>query len=229
MRPSPHLLSVSAGLLLTVSACSGSPTQSEDTQQQQDGATAAAPSPDDVRDVLQRYFDANHECSPFFTMPIDTRLEPGADRVKQLEAFAAAGLLQRSADQTRQHEVTGSPEHYVSFTVTPQGQQWIKSGESHPLGTNTMICYGRRKIESAKAGAIDEMSPDRVSVSYTYRLIDVPDWTRASAIQQRYPGLAKRLDGPQAEAFEQLSKVNGAWTLSKQTSFGSFDFRQDSH
>ena len=220
MAFSPRHAAMFMAIPIALAGCSGTPDEQ---------AAPGAPSEGDLRQALQTYFDKNPECAPFFEVPAEVRIEPSSYRISQLDAFAAAGLLRRSGEIVKPHEVTGAPERYARYEATPLGQQSIRSGEGSPLGSRTLICYGRRKVDTVTSGGIDEITPDRLSVKYSYRLVDIPAWTRAPSITQFYPGLAKRLDGTPGSDGETLQRVNTVWTLPKQTAFGPFDFRQESH
>ncbi|AYJ84606.1 hypothetical protein D3Y57_00405 (plasmid) [Sphingomonas paeninsulae] len=205
---------------LAVAGCSASPETGQTDVQ-------TVPSQIELRKALQTYFDAHPECTPFFDIPAEARMEQGSYRIRQLDAFVAAGVLQRTGEIMKPHQVTGVPEQYARYISTPLGEHSLRPSETN--SARTQICYGKRKVISVTSGGLDENFPDRLSVKYDYQLIDVPAWTSSRAIIEFYPGLGKRLTGATESDGEDLMRVNGSWTLPKQTAFGSFDFTQEGH
>ena len=108
------ILTMLAGLLMA--ACSAEPQVDSISQSTDD----ASPSLDEAtaREALQTYFDAHLQCTPFFDLPAEVRDEPGSYRIKQHDAFVAAGLLQRTESTTKHHEVTGAPERYARYDAS---------------------------------------------------------------------------------------------------------------
>lgn len=212
---------------LAMAACSAEP-QADAVSQSTDDASST-PTEDSAREALQTYFDAHLQCTPFFDLPAEVREEPGSYRIKQLEAFVAAGLLQRTGNTTKLHEVTGAPERYARYVASTTGSKWLKPGKDTVFGSQTIICYGKRKIGKVEVGTPDAISPDRLGVKYEYTLVDIPSWTHAPSITAMYPGLATRVTGAVESDSEDLVHRSGKWTLAQQTAFNAFDFRQQSH
>ena len=212
---------------LAMAACSAEP-QVDGVSQSTDDASPAL-NEDSARAALQTYFDAHLQCTPFFDLPAEVRDEPGSYRIKQLDSFVGAGVLQRIGNKTKPHEVTGAPESYARYVASTDGSKWLKPGKDTAFGSQTIICYGKRRIGKVQVGTPDEISPDRLGVKYDYTLVDIPSWTHAPSITAIYPGLATRATGAVESDSEDLVYGGGKWTLAKQTAFDAFDFRQLSH
>lgn len=193
------------------------------------GASTNAPSESDIRSALDKYFKTHAECTPFFDMPADVRIEKGSYRIGQLDAFVAAGVVQRSGEIEKPHDGSGAPERYARYVPTTLGNESIKPTSSGMPIARTVICYARRKATSVTGKAPDEYSPDRVSIKYSYELTDIPSWAHARSIQDLYPGFASWLDDKTKSSNEELQRIGGVWTLTKLTDVSAYDLRHDSH
>lgn len=214
-----------AGSMLILAACSP-PSEGEDWLAKGDGQVSA-PSNEDARQVLQKWFDDNPQCSPFFPVPHDVAVDAEYTR-QQAQVFVNAGLLQEEGELAIADPNSGSgARKVVRYDATPEGKAQFRPGTGALANMPTVICYGTRNVEDVKVGEIDAMGY-RVSVAYHYRLSDVPRWARTTSIAAFYPTFPEWLDREE-EGYEDLIWKNGKWSLERLPTSGMFDFRQLSH
>lgn len=84
---------------------------------------AASSSQSDISSGLDKYFKTHGECAQFFDMPANVRIEKGLYRIGQLDAFVAAGILQRTRAIEKPHDGSGAPERYARYVPTTLGNQ----------------------------------------------------------------------------------------------------------
>lgn len=213
-------LTLISATLLTLVACSPSQTEEEWT----DDGEVQAPSKDDVRKVLQGWFDDHPQCTPFFEMPHDVPVDAEYSR-KQAQAFIDAGLLRQEGEVSIADLASGSGERRViRYVATAEGEKQFRPGSGALADQKNMICYGTRKVEGVEVGEPD-MLGNRVSVTYRYRLTDVPTWARSPSVRAFYPVFEEWL-GREEEDHESLIHEDGEWKLERAPTSGMFDFRQ---
>jgi len=220
--PVPALIAAS---LLALAACS--PSSGGAGGAAGDDGEVQAPSTDEARAILQAWFDGNPQCTPFFAMPHDVPAESDYSR-KQAQAFVDAGLLRPEGEMWIPDPNSGSGQRrVVRYVPTAEGQKQVRPGSGALDGQKAVICYGRRTVETVEVGEPDLLG-GQVSVTYRYRLADIPAWARAPSILAFYPGFAGWLDREE-EDHESLILKDGEWTLERPPSSGMFDFRQLAH
>lgn len=213
------------GSVLILAACSPG-SEGGDWSAEGDGQVSA-PSNDDARQVLQKWFDDNPQCTPFFPIPHDVAVESEWNR-KQAQVFVDAGLLQQEGEVSIVDPNSGSGvRKVVRYVATPEGKAQFRPGTGALANTPTVICYGTRDVKDVKVGQIGTMG-DRVSVAYSYRLNDVPPWARSTSVAAFYPTFQQWL-GREEQDHEELILKDGKWSLERPPSSGMFDFRQLSH
>ena len=183
-------------MLLALAACSPSPDDEGRTAD--DGDDVKPPSNEAAREILQGWFDDNPQCTPFFQMPHDVPVKSEYSH-RQAQAFVDAGLLRREGEVSIADPSAGSGQRrVVRYAATARGQDQFRPGSGALVDLKTVICYGKRKIGAVKVGGLDALG-DRVSVTYRYRLADIPSWARAPTILTFYPTFKKWLDREEEE------------------------------
>ncbi|WP_428630315.1 hypothetical protein [Sphingopyxis sp.] len=220
-----HGVKLAAGALLALAACS--PGSESNDWSVEGGDEIRPPSSEDARRLLQSWFDANPQCTPFFTIPHDVAVEAEYSH-RLAQAFVDAGLLERQGEVSIADPNSGSgARKVVRYIATPEGRTQFKPGKGALADTPTIVCYGTRDVKDVKVGEIGTMG-DRVSVAYSYRLSKIPAWARSSSIVEFYPTFQQWLDRDE-EANEELVWKGGNWSLERPPSSGMFDLRQLSH
>lgn len=202
-----------SGMLLLVSACS----QSQDDMTQGGAAgEASKPSEGEIRDILQAHLDQNPACTPFFAMPRDV---PAAEthEQKRMDAFVAAGLVQREGGSV------------VRYATTAEGAKYIRPGTGALSGDKSVICYGRYAVATVTVGSVDPVI-GTANVTYRYALEDAAPWLDAPAIEAFYSGFRTWRAERQAEdQHETLRRRDGKWTVDQSSGSDMYDLRRLAH
>lgn len=184
-----------------------------------------APSRSEAMKAAQGYFDENPLCSPFFAMPHDVPVDSSWEQ-QRMDAFIKAGLLQRQGEVEKGE--SGMPSRrYLRYDLTAEGREYIRPGAGGLKSVKAMICYGRRKVTAMEVGSADTFGT-RFSMTYRYRLSDVPGWARSAPILERYPVFKDWLD-KEKEDHGTLIHEGGRWKMDGDVTSGLFDFQQLSH
>jgi len=144
---------------------------------------------------------AQRQCAPLIAgaWPIDL----AADRLKApgIDALIAAGILTRKTTASD----TGERPSF-SIEVAPGGRDWVELRQlNQGGGTTPFLCYGKRQLADARAGAGD-------TASYSFRVVEAAPWTARPDINAAFPFLRTALGG-KIEASTPASRRDGQWLL----------------
>ena len=138
------------------------------------------------------------------------------DKLAQLDALAAAGLLTRTD--------TGVPDQdhpAAVFTLTQPGaaaradgdrEQAAITGTPAHTGSATIpgpICFARRKVASIDNFSLGELGVKFAEVQYSYTLADKPAWANTKALQEAYPQTTSDPAGPVKDHITLQLTANG--------------------
>lgn len=119
-------------------------------------------------------------------------LGKSAQEARAMDSLVSAGLMIRDEDRTI---------HVNRYSLTAAGAR-----------ASNRLCYGHREvtgIESFSQPAIEDGL--RVTrVTYHYRVLDVPNWAKAEAVQQAYPEMARAVRG-EAIGSDKLALTMAGW------------------
>jgi len=210
-------------VLLALAGCS-SPASNEETWVAGDDEEITAPSKAEVHTLLQGWFDANLQCTPFFPLPHDIPAD-AEHRRKQMQAFIDAGLLRMGGELSLADPNSGSGQRRViRYTATPEGEKQFRPGTGVLKNQKTVLCYGRPEVKIDNVGDPDTTF-SRLEVTYRYRLTDIPAWARSPSILAFYPGFQERLEREEEE-HQTLYQKDGKWELERPPSLAMFDLQQ---
>ena len=179
--------------------------------------SSTKPTPANFTKAIDAYFAAHREC---LTIPdrdhpllyagqtedpryiVDLRnTGPGGfgrDRLEQLDALVAAGLLARS----------NTTHSTAIFALTPVGASARASGDRQqaaeqalpaPSGLTAIfgpICYARRKDVSIDNYSLGSFGVRFAEVQYSYKLADKAAWAGNDALHHAFPNTAIDAAGP---------------------------------
>jgi len=158
-------VSVAAGILLTVSACSSGRNK---------------PTPENFKAALNSYFTNRSEClfpsAPQFPYEVSPSPTAKAEQ-KRMDALMAAALVKRKADESI---------HVYIYSLTPAGERATsRFCYGHRQVTSIDNFTPPEKINNFLQTKVD----------YHYTVTEVPVWAKTKEIEDAFPDLKKALAG----------------------------------
>ncbi|QNI34016.1 hypothetical protein H7849_08970 [Alloacidobacterium dinghuense] len=147
---------------------------------------------------LNAYYANHNDClfPSALRFPYEVSPGPDAKQDKQrMDALMNSGLMKRTEDQSIHVEV---------YALTAAGER-----------AGSRFCYGHREVTS-----IDSFTPPskeangmlKSTVTYKYKMMDVPVWARTDEVQKAFPEMAKALLGD-ATGENTLANAGVGWQI----------------
>lgn len=168
--------------------------------------------------ALNDYYGARQQCvwsSPMkFPAQADAAKE---DQTKGFDALTDAGLLTRIPEEKKRFLV-GSKQ-VNDYDVSSKGRSTWTADQTQPGYGN--FCYGHLKVSSIDGYTpSDNADANTYSVTYHYKVSDLPDWAKSTEMQTAFPRIAREASGDET-ATANLTKSTNGWQVGNVQPAGS--------
>ena len=157
------------------------------------GCNKSKPDTTNFKTAINNYYSVHPSCVWQSAVKFPAQADAGSDtQTKGFDALTDAGLLTRTP-QEKKRFLIGSKQ-VNDYDISDKGRTQWTADTSQPGYGN--FCYGHREVTS-----IDSSTPGTngsgaktATVTYHYKIADVPSWANAAEVKTAFPNVADALN-----------------------------------
>jgi hypothetical protein len=162
------------------------------------------------KSALNDYYSARPRC--VWSSPVKFPAQADASKEEQTKGFDAltdAGLLTRTA-QEKKRFLIGSKQ-VNDYDLSGKGRSTWTADQTQPGYGN--FCYGHLSVTSVDSYTpSDNSDASMYSVTYHYKVSDLPDWAKSTEMQTAFPKVSADASGNET-ATANLTKSTNGWQV----------------
>jgi hypothetical protein len=160
--------------------------------------------------AISQYLDKNgnlclSNISGMREWPVNLQLDNKSQKSEwaRMEALENVGIVQGEEAQVKANSWTDRTVAGKSFSLTEKAKPFTKG--------DSVLCWGRFALNEIVKWDIPGVDP-RLTVTYTYKVVDVAEWTQNPDFQTAFPGIKKAFEKAETERAKlELKLTNLGW------------------